>query len=246
MGDLRGKSILITGGTQGLGRELALRLDKLGAELVIVARRGEYYDEFKDELTGEHEFYPVDVSNNDEVLALRDTLKDRHIDVLLCNAGVFTTNSLESGDVKYREDALRINLLGAINVTEAFLPKLLKCRHVPQIVFTNSVAATQGFGGEGPEWATYNASKWGLKGYMMALKEQMKGENIKIGAVYPGGFESNIYENAGSEEGDPEHELPWMMDTGTVAEAVVFMLSQPDDANVDELVITKHFGSGEK
>ena len=74
---------------------------------------------------------------------------------------------------------------------------------------------------------------------MLALKDRLKDENIKIGAVYPGGFESNIYENSGSEEGEPEHGLPWMMATETVADAVLFMIGQPEEANVDELVVTK-------
>jgi NADP-dependent 3-hydroxy acid dehydrogenase YdfG len=77
---------------------------------------------------------------------------------------------------------------------------------------------------------------------MMALKDRFRDQNLKIGAVYPGGFESNIYENAGGGEGYPEHGQPWMMATETVANAVLFMLGQPDDANIDELVVTKHFG----
>jgi NADP-dependent 3-hydroxy acid dehydrogenase YdfG len=78
---------------------------------------------------------------------------------------------------------------------------------------------------------------------MMALKDRFRDTNLKISAIYPGGFESNIYENSGSEEGGPEHNLPWMMTTETVANAVIFMLSQSTDVNVDELIITKHLAA---
>lgn len=158
---------------------------------------------------------------------------------MLNNAGVFTTNSLENKDVSHRIDTLNSNLLGTINLVEKFLPNLL-LSDSPQLIFTVSIAALLGFGGESGEWSTYNASKWGVKGYMMDLKQRPGLKKIKIGAIYPGSFESNIYENSGSEEGGQEHNLDWMMHTKTVADAVVFMLSQPKDANIDELVITKH------
>jgi NADP-dependent 3-hydroxy acid dehydrogenase YdfG len=234
---MKNKTILITGGTQGLGKELAIKLDKLGANLIIVARRESFYNEFASDLKGDHKFYSVDVGDVAQVKSLAEKLADRQIDVLVNNAGIWTADDLEVRDLTRREDALKTNLLGAINITNAFLPNILKSEK-PQLIFTNSIAGTQGFGGEGVEWATYNASKWGLKGYVIALKDRFRGQKIKISSIYPGGFDSNIYENA--KDGDPNswHNQSWQMRTETVANAVLFILEQPDDANVDEIVIT--------
>ena len=234
------KTILITGGTQGLGRKLVEDLSSEDSEIIIVDRNIAPFDEFKNTLKGKVEIHQVDVGDDSQVNALHKKLADRKIDILLDNAGVFTTNSLEAKDLAHRKDAINSNLLGTINFVEKFLPNLLMSES-PQLIFTLSIAALLGFGGEVGEWSTYNASKWGVKGYMMDLKQRPELKKIRIGAVYPGGFESNIYENSGSEEGGQEHDLGWMMTTETVANAVIFMISQPKDANVDELVITKHF-----
>jgi uncharacterized oxidoreductase len=237
------KTILITGGTQGLGAELVKKLSNDDTEIIVADRNVTPFDEFKSGLGGKVEIHKVDVADIKQVNKFYEKLKNRKVDILLNNAGVFTTNSLENKDIYHRTDALNSNLLGTINIVEKFLPNLLKSNN-PQLIFTISIAALLGFGGEVGEWSTYNASKWGVKGYMMDLKQRSELKKIRIGAIYPGGFESNIYENSGSEEGGQEHNCDWMMSTETVANAVLFMIKQPSDANVDEMVITKYFGGG--
>lgn len=236
------KTILITGGTQGLGRELVRKLNGDDVQIIVIARRQEYFDEFAKELENV-EFYAVDIGDVQQITNLTKQLASRQIDVLINDAGIWTTDEIETQQPEHREQTIKTNLLGAINVTDAFLDNIVKTNS-PQIIFVNSVAATQGFGGEGIDWPTYNASKWGLKGYVMALKDRFRDQNLKIGSIYPGGFESNIYENARDGEPAEYHNQSWMMTTETIANAVMFMLNQPDDANIDELVITKH-GGGE-
>jgi NADP-dependent 3-hydroxy acid dehydrogenase YdfG len=86
-------------------------------------------------------------------------------------------------------------------------------------------------------WQTYGASKWALAGFTRAFKDSLEGTNIKVTGFYPGGFESNLYENAKRENA---HEQPWMMKTEDVADALIFCLTRPDDMVVEKIIITKH------
>jgi NADP-dependent 3-hydroxy acid dehydrogenase YdfG len=235
---LKNKSILLTGGTQGLGKELVNQLCAEGANVILLDIRE------NNEITNNKQvrFFQVDISDIAQVELLGKKLANEKIDILINDAGIWTTKELEDKDKTKRGTTLNTNLLGVINVTDVFLPNLHKSK-IPQIIFINSIAAALGFGGEGVDWPTYNASKWGVRGYMMALRDNSKLKRIKIGAIYPGGFESNIYENAGDGPEEEYHNQPWMMQTKTVANAVMFMLNQPADANVAELILTKHFDS---
>jgi NAD(P)-dependent dehydrogenase (short-subunit alcohol dehydrogenase family) len=234
---MNGKTILITGGSQGLGAELARRLDEQGANLIVLA-----LDEapFKKLNLKNARFFAVDVGDVEQVKNFAEKLGGEKIDILISNAGKWTDDEIESRDISRRRAAIDTNLIGTINITEALLPLI-----EGQIVFVISNAAIVGMGGsDGARWATYNASKWGARGYVQSLSARLKldGGGVKIGAIYPGGFESNLYESA--ERSGDAHNQPWMMATETVANAVLFMLNQPADANVDELVVTKYFGSG--
>ena len=237
------KTVLITGGTQGLGAELTRRLDAAGAEVIVLGCRREFFEALGGGVSERQEFRAVDLGDYGQVADFASSIKGRKIDIILNNAGVFSTNETEARNFGEREKVLRTNLLGAINITEAVLPNLLLSEDASQILFINSIAGRLGFGGETGGWSTYNASKWGLRGYMMDLKQREELKRIKIGAIYPGGFESNIYENAGTEDSAEEtHGQSWMMATETVADAAMFMLGQPRDANLEELVLTKFFG----
>lgn len=231
---IRNKTVLLTGGTQGLGKELARILCERGAKVIILARWSDFLD------NSEVRLIQADVSDISQIETAAKELANEQIDILINNAGVWTTNDLEKENLARREETIKTNLLGVINVTDTFLPNIIKSNS-PQIIFVNSIAATIEFGGEGADWSTYNASKWGVKGYMIALRNRKDLNKIKIGAIYPGGFESNIYENAGDGPEEEYHNQPWMMQTKTVADAIMFMLDQPADANVAELILTKHF-----
>jgi ribitol 2-dehydrogenase len=88
-------------------------------------------------------------------------------------------------------------------------------------------------------WSTYGATKAALAGYNTTLTRQLAPEGIKVSGVFPGGFESDLYESAGTVE--EHHDAFWMMRTEDVAEVVVFVLTRPPDVNVERLLVTKQF-----
>ena len=236
------KTILITGGTEGLGRELVKKLSRKDVKIIVVARRNDLPKSFANDKI---RFYPVDISSREEIETLAKKLESQQIDILINNAGVWTDYDIEQLRPEQRESAIKTNLIGTINMTENFLPNMRKSA-CAQIVFVISSSGYLGIGGDtSSDWPSYNASKWGERGYVFALRNNQDNAKVKIGAIYPGGFNGNVFANAGWKDED-SHNQSWMMSTETVANAVLFMLNQPEDANIDELIITKHFRKGKK
>ena len=75
-----------------------------------------------------------------------------------------------------------------------------------------------------------------MVGYTQALRESLRDTNIKVIQYFPGGFESNLYENAGREN---SHNQPWMMKTEDVAEIILFALTRPKDVYMEKIVVSK-------
>ncbi|MBU0570103.1 SDR family NAD(P)-dependent oxidoreductase, partial [Patescibacteria group bacterium] len=128
---------------------------------------------------------------------------------------------------------------GHIVVTEEMLPFLNKKE---SIVF--NVISTAGVGdipsGKNTLWKSYGASKCGMVGYTHALRESLRDTNTKVIQYFPGGFESNLYENAGRAN---LHNQPWMMKTDDVAEIIIFTLTRPRDVYIEKIVVSKKMES---
>lgn len=235
------KVAVITGASQGLGKEIAIKLAQLNYQVVLVARTQELLIATVAQINsagGKAAYYLCDISDQQQVISLADQVKTDYgfIDVLINNAGIWTDDSLEQDDSARKEIALKTNLLGQIYVCEAFLP-LLNQSHTNRILMTLSTAGVVGIpAGDNTNWKTYGATKWGLKGYTQALKESLRSTNTQVLEFYPGGFDSNLYENA---DRPNAHAQPWMMKTADVADIAVFALTRPDDVYMEQIVASK-------
>lgn len=233
------KVIVITGAAQGLGKSLAEKLSGEGASLALVDIASESLEELSAKIGGDHiKSYVCDISDAEQVSkCISGIINDfQHIDVLINNAGVWTDDQLETDKPELRKKALEVNVLGHIQVVEECLPYFQKnsAGHIVEVVSTSGVSDLKD--GDNSSWKTYGASKWAMRGYINALKKSLENTNIRITSFFPGGFESNLYENANR---DNPHQQPWMMATDDVADAVMFCLTRPDDVHVESLVLTK-------
>lgn len=235
------KTAIITGASQGLGKEIALKLAKLNYQVVLVARTEKLLAAAVAEITsigGTAAYYVCDISDQQQVISLADQIKAEYefIDVLVNNAGIWTDDELEKKDQSKKELALKTNLLGQIYVCEAFLPLLDQSR-TNRILMTLSTSGVTGIpAGDNTNWKTYGATKWGLKGYTRAMKESLRSTNTQVIEFYPGGFDSNLYENAHRPNA---HAQPWMMKVADVADIAVFALTRPDDVYMEQIVASK-------
>ena len=238
--ELKDKVVVITGGSQGLGEALAYKLAKEGADLILIARREKYLKNVKDKIRkdgGKAEYFVCDIRDLKQVREVAQKIKKNFgkVDILVNNAGVWTDDELQKEKPESREDAFRTNVLGHIQFTEEFISLL---KNDETIIF--NTISTSGVpdipSGNNINWKTYGASKWGMVGYTNALRESFRNSNIKVIQYFPGGFESNLYENAGRPN---PHNQPWMMKTDDVADIIVFTLTRPKDVYMEKIIVSK-------
>lgn len=239
--NLNNKIVIITGGNQGLGEVLAYKIANLGAQVILIARRENLLKKVKDTIVtrgGKAEYYSCDIRDPQKIKNTTGSIIDKYpsVDILINNAGIWTDDNLEEKRPELRRDTLETNTLGHIQLTKELLP-LFKKQNYGYIF---NVISTSGIGditsGNNTLWQTYGASKWAMTGFTKALKESLEETKIKVTSFHPGGFESNLYENAGREN---PHNQPWMMKTEDVADIIVFALTRPSDVLMEKIVVTK-------
>lgn len=237
---MKDKIVVITGASEGLGKIVAMKLATEGARIALVAYNESKLNEVTQAIGENARAYVCDVSIAEQVRKTSEQILDDfgHIDILINNAGIWTDEELENNDPNRRRKVFEINALGTIEFVKAFEPSL-KAQNSGQILNVISTSGTNDTSsGDNTRWQSYGASKWALAGFTRALKDSFAagGVKVKVTGFYPGGFDSNLYENANRP--DP-HGQPWMMQTEDVANALIFCLTRPADILVEKLVVTK-------
>lgn len=233
---LKNKVVVITGSSQGLGESLSYKLAKEGASIALLARTESLLKKVKEKIVndgGEAEYFMCDIRNLQQIKRAVKQIKDKFgkIDILVNNAGVWTDEELEKERPELRKNAFETNALGNINFTYELLPLLKKQGrgHILNVISTAGV-------GDNALWKTYGATKWAMVGFSKALRCSLKDTKIKVTLFLPGGFDSNLYENAGRPN---PHNQPWMMKTDDVADIIVFALTQPNDVQIEQIIVSK-------
>jgi NADP-dependent 3-hydroxy acid dehydrogenase YdfG len=237
---MKDKVVVITGASEGLGKKVAMKLAAEGAKVALVAHNESKLDEVRQAIGENAHAYVCDVSVAEQVRqASGQILKDfGRIDILINNAGVWTDEELEKDDPGLRRKAFEVNTLGTIEFVKAFEPSFRAQNggHILNVISTSGTNDTSS--GDNTRWQSYGATKWALAGFTRALKDSFAAEGVKtkVTGFYPGGFDSNLYENANRPN---PHNQPWMMQTEDVADALIFCLTRPADMLVEKLVVTK-------
>ncbi len=223
--------VWITGAGTGIGRELTNQFYKNGKNLVLSSRRKETLDRLKSEINVEDNSLVVaalDVSNSDEVDETSKKLEAEFpIDCLINNAGVTSFEKAEENSVEEIKEIIETNLLGAIYMIKAVLPKMIERKKgtiinilsvVTKKIFTNSSA--------------YSASKAGLMAYTNVLREELRENNIRIINVMPGATKTPIWPNAALEKFSDR-----MMTPENIAKIVYDIYSIDSNMVVEDIVL---------
>ena len=175
--DLRGKTVLLTGASTGLGPHIARRLHEAGAKFVLSARNEAALTRLAKEL-GESRVIVADLARSGEPERL--AREAGHIDVLVSNAGVPASGRLTTFTVEELDRALAVNLRAGMVLARELAPAMLK-RKSGHMVFMSSVA------GKVPavNFTVYNATKFGLRGFGLALREELWGTGVGVSVVCP-------------------------------------------------------------
>lgn len=186
---LEGKRALITGGSQGLGKEIARQFLKEGARVVICARDEAVLDKARAEL-GDVRARVCDVSSESDVADLAAFAGP--VDVLVCNAGVYGPKGA-SESVDYREwvRTIEINLFGVLLPCRAVIPEMKAARR-GKILILSGGGATAPM----PFISAYAASKAAVVRTMETLAEELKPFGIDVNAIAPGAMNTRFLEEA--------------------------------------------------
>ncbi len=193
--DLSGKTAIVTGGSRGLGREMAEGLAEAGANLMLCARRAEWLDETLEEFRKKGfraEGKICDVSKIEDVQTVVDeTVKTfGKIDVLINNAGISWGAMPEAMPHEKWQKVLDVNLTGCFLFAQAVGREMLKCESGSIINIASIAGLTSS--ANGPFYAGYAASKAGLIGLTRELAASWGRKGIRVNAIAPGFFHSRL------------------------------------------------------
>lgn len=204
--DLSGRVAIVTGGSRGLGLEMAEGLAEAGASLVLCARRAEWLTPAVDDMRGRGvkvEGLLCDVANPEQVQHVVDKTIETYgqVDILINNAGISWGERPEKMPVDKWQKVLDINLTGAFLFSQAAGREMLK-REYGRIINVASVSGLQS-SANGPYYVGYAASKAGLFGLTRELAASWGRQGIRVNAIAPGFFHSRLAD-AAIEYAEPE------------------------------------------
>jgi short-subunit dehydrogenase len=174
---ISGSTVLLTGATGGIGQAIARDLRARGAELILTGRRVEVLERLAHEI-GAREL-AVDLSVPAEVEALVAQAGD--VDILIANAGLPASGTLESFSVQELDRALDVNLRAPIVLAHQLSPGMIE-RGKGHLLFVSSLAGKAAT----PRAAIYNATKFGLRGFAAALRSDLRGTGVGVSCIFPG------------------------------------------------------------
>ena len=208
---MNNKVIIITGGSSGIGKALALQYGLLGARVVITGRNKEKLQETTVELQKAGISIvgiPCDSSLEKETRLMVEQVKEKfgQIDLLINNAGISMRSMFEDVSIDVLKTVMDINFWGTVYTTKAALPSILKQKGV--IVGVSSIAGYRGLPGR----SGYSASKFALNGWLESIKTELLHTGTHVMWVCPGFTSSNIRNAALNKDAKSQGESP--MDEG--------------------------------
>ncbi|KAH8594742.1 putative 2-deoxy-D-gluconate 3-dehydrogenase [Bisporella sp. PMI_857] len=199
---LKGKTVLITGGTRGIGKALSVALAAAGAHLILIVRNPQIISEALAEIKdvgGEYHIYPYDLSSREQVLRIVTdmTAYGHEIDAFVHCAGIQYRASAEDFPDAEWDNILNVNLTAGFQLSRALAKHWLNTslrRYCDQrgtkkkIVFIASVMSFMG----GVEIPAYTASKGAIAQLTKALNNEWMGKGINVNAIAPGYIETEL------------------------------------------------------
>lgn len=228
------KVILITGASSGIGEGITRELAATGAQLMIGARRTDRLAALAAELDGNIRFREVDVTRADNVAAFAEAARAEwgRVDVIINNAGVMPLSSMAAMKVAEWDRMVDVNIKGVLYGIAAVLPEMTE-RGSGHIINIGSIGALS----VSPTAAVYCATKYAVR----AISDGLRQENpdIRVTCIHPGVVESELADSITdpvAAEGMKAYRAI-SLKPDAIARAVRFALEQPEDVDVNEIVI---------
>ena len=232
--DLKGKNILITGASRGIGRTLALDLAAEGAIVLPVSRNKEKLDLLVKEIKaggGRAESLSADFSDPAGVFALAREVKGivPRLDVLINNAGQALSAPIEETGPEAWDRIMTVNARSPYFLTQQLLP-LMEESEVKTVVNIASVVATQGY----PLQSAYTMSKHALIGFSKSMARELQERGYRVHVISPGGVNTEMVSGV-----RPDINTDELIQTEEVAAWVLFLLQNCRNGMVDHIQIRR-------
>lgn len=234
MNTVADKVIIITGASSGIGAATARRLAQLECKVVLAARSAERLNALAAELGSNALAVPTDVTNGAEVKQLveKTVAHFGRVDVLFANAGIYIPGDVADGNPDEWANLMNVNVDGVFRTVHAVLPHM-QAQQAGDILITSSISGFVDIHWE----PIYSASKHAIQGFVHTLRRQVLADGIRVGAVAPGRVANELWGFTEQASIDEQIAQKASIRSEDVAEAVVFMLSQPPHVTIRDLVI---------
>lgn len=239
MQNIKGKVIVITGASSGLGEAAARHLSAQGATVVLGARRADRIQSLADELNskgGKAFAVATDVTDRQQVKKLVDAAVEKfgRIDVMLNNAGLMQQSRLESLKIDEWDQMIDVNIKGVLYGIAAALPHMQR-QKFGHIINVSSVAGHK----VTPFGTVYCATKHAVRALSEGLRAEVKPYNIRTTIISPGAVATEL-PNHITEPDAAERINSFYKDMAIPADSfartVAFAISQPEDVDINEIL----------
>ncbi|MHC4174127.1 MAG: SDR family oxidoreductase [Planctomycetota bacterium] len=231
---LGGKVALVTGASRGIGRVISVALAQEAATVVLAARSIQKLQETADQVTeagGKADIVITELTEEESIKNLIKTTAEKfnRLDILVNNAGVTHSAKLEETATEDWQRCMQINARAPFILCREALP-LLKRAEVGYIINIASVVGVKGY----PLQSAYTSSKHALRGMTISLAEELRGSNIRVHLLCPGGVDTDLVQKV-----RPDIKKDELMQPEEIAELVLYLVTHKGNAVIDELHIRR-------
>ncbi|MBN2073862.1 MAG: SDR family oxidoreductase [Actinobacteria bacterium] len=235
--NLKGKNILVTGASRGIGRAVSRAVAGAGANVILTARSEDALSDLKKEILssgGRAEYITADLESEKEIQDLFSKIGENYsgLDVLINNAGIARAGELVDCPIRDFNMLMNVNLKAVYLCCKHAL-KMMIAAGSGYIINISSVVGIKGYANQ----AAYSASKHGVVGLSKALADEVQKYGIRVSLIHPGGVDTDLVKGT-----RPDLDSSLLLKPEDIAQAVLYLLSLSPRAMVDEIYIRRSLG----
>jgi|SRR5690625_402690 len=230
MGQLTGKTAIITGASSGIGATIARHLANEGANVVLAARRKEKLDAIAEEINSKENGRALavvtDVANQSEVEATVQQATEAFgpIAIFVNNAGLMLDAKIQNGKVDEWDQMIDVNIKGVLYGVNAVIPSMVE-RATGHIINISSVSGHE----VTKVSSVYSATKFAIRALSMGMEKELAHTGVRVTNISPGMVDTEL---AGDRPGNRKP-----LETDDIARAIVYAVTQPEYVNVNEITV---------
>ncbi|MGV0912601.1 SDR family oxidoreductase [Martelella sp. FOR1707] len=239
---IKGKVVIITGASSGIGEATAKLVASRGAKVVLGARREDKLKVIAEEIVkagGEAVYQALDVTSEADNGAIVKLAKDTfgRVDAIFLNAGLMPSSPVSALKTGEWNQMVDVNIKGVLNGVAAVMPTFLE-QKAGHVLATSSVAGLKSYPGS----AVYGGTKWFVRDFMEVLRMEsaMEGTNIRTATIYPAAINTELLGTITDEktaEGMKGLYAAFGISPARIAEVVAFALDMSEDTTVNEFTV---------